>query len=178
MNRDQKAATIKQLATEFNEVDAVFALDYRGITVSQIAGLRSKLLEAQTDFRVVKNSLAERAADEVKLETLKPVFEGPTALALIRGDTALAAKTIRDFAREYELLDYKGGLMDGEAVDVDQFKTIATLPSREVLYGRLVGTVASPLNGLAQGLNNLISGIAVQLQQIHDQGLIGNETKE
>jgi large subunit ribosomal protein L10 len=91
----------------------------------------------------------------------------------VRGDAAAAAKALSDTQRTTDVLAFKGGLMDGQAVSADDIRAIAKLPSREVLYAQLVGTVAAPLNGLARTLNALISGIAVQLGQIRDQGLVG-----
>jgi len=172
MNRDEKAAVIDRIAGELEASQAVFAVDYRGITVSQVADLRAKLRAADATFSVVKNSLTERAADKAGAEALKSVLEGPTALTFVRGDAAAAAKALSDAQRVTEVLAFKGGLMDGQVVGPDEIRAIAKLPSREVLYAQLVGTVAAPLNGLARTLNALISGIAVQLGQIRDQGLV------
>jgi len=173
MNRDQKAAAIAEIATEIQESSAVFAVDYRGISVPQAAELRAKLRDADTRFRVVKNTLTERAADQAGAEALKALLEGPTALAFVRGDAAAAAKAIADYARATDLLPFKGGYMDGAALDPDQIRAISRLPSRDVLYGQLVGIVASPITGLARTLNALIGGLAIQLGQIQEQGLIG-----
>ena len=175
MNRDEKAAVIDRIAGELEASQAVFAVDYRGITVSQVADLRARLRAADATFTVVKNSLTERAADKAGAEALKSVLEGPTALTFVRGDAAAAAKALSDAQRVTEVLAFKGGLMDGQAVGPDDIRAIAKLPSREVLYAQLVGTVAAPLNGLARTLNALISGIAVQLGQIRDQGLVGGD---
>lgn len=172
MNRDEKAAVIDRIAEELEASQAVFAVDYRGITVSQVADLRARLRAADATFNVVKNSLTERAADKAGAEALKSVLEGPTALTFVRGDAAAAAKALSDAQRITEVLAFKGGLMDGQVVSPDDIRAIARLPSREVLYAQLVGTVAAPLNGLARTLNALISGIAVQLGQIRDQGLV------
>jgi len=173
MNRDEKAAVIDRIAGELESSQAVFAVDYRGITVSQVADLRARLRAADATFTVVKNSLTERAADKAGAEALKTILEGPTALTFVRGDAAAAAKALSDAQRTTEVLAFKGGLMDGQAVSPEDIRAIAKLPSREVLYAQLVGTVAAPLNGLARTLNALISGIAVQLGQIRDQGLVG-----
>ncbi|HWV86039.1 MAG TPA: 50S ribosomal protein L10 [Capillimicrobium sp.] len=175
MNREQKAAAIAEIASEIQESQAVFAVDYRGISVPQAAELRAKLREADTRFRIVKNTLTERAADQAGAEALKDLLEGPTALAFVRGDAAAAAKAIADYARATDLLPFKGGLMDGAALDPDQIRAISRLPSRDVLYGQLVGIVASPISGLARTLQALISGLAVQLGQIQEQGLVGQD---
>ena len=169
MNRDQKAAAIAEIAANIEESQAVFAVDYRGITVPQVAELRAKLREADASFRVVKNSLTERAADQTGAEQLKPLLAGPTALTFVRGDAALAAKAVADYARLTQLLPFKGGLLDGAAVDADQIRAISRLPSREVLYGQLVGVVASPISGLVRSLSALVSGLAVALGQVREK---------
>lgn len=169
MNREQKAAAIAEIAENINESQAIFAVDYRGISVPQVAELRAKLREADASFRVVKNSLTERAADETGAADLKAYLQGPTALTFVRGDAALAAKAVADYARATQLLPFKGGLMDGGVVDADQIRAISRLPSREALYGQLVGIVASPISGLVRTLNALVGGLAVALGQVQEQ---------
>jgi large subunit ribosomal protein L10 len=169
MNRDQKATAIAEIAAQIDESQAVFAVDYRGISVPQVAELRAKLRESDASFKVVKNSLTERAADQVGAETLKELLEGPTALTFVRGDIATAAKTVADYGRATQLLPFKGGLMDGAALDPDQIRSLSRLPSREVLYGQLVGVVASPISGLVRTLGALVSGLAVALEQVREK---------
>jgi len=166
MNREQKAATIATLVEEIAGSEAIFAVDYRGISVPQAAELRSKLRDADAKFRVVKNSLTERAADEAGAEVLKELLQGPTALTFVRGDAALAAKALADYARATQLLPFKGGLMNGSALDAEQIGAISRLPARDVLYGQLVGVVASPVSGLVRTLGALIGGLAVALGQV------------
>ncbi len=167
MNRDQKAVAIAEIADHINRSGAIFAVDYRGITVAQVAELRAKLREADATFKVVKNSLTERAADQAGADTLKEFLTGPTALTFVRGDAATAAKAVADYGRVTQLLPFKGGLMDGSTLDVEQIRALSRLPSREVLYGQLVGIVASPVSGLVRTLNALLGGLAVALGQVH-----------
>src|SRR3954462_10064825 len=173
MNREQKAAAIAEIAQNIQESDAVFAVDYRGISVPQAAELRAKLRDADTRFRVVKNTLTERAGDQGGAASLNPLLEGPTAFAFVRGDAAAAAKAIADYARATDLLPFKGGLMDGNTLTPDEIKAISRLPSRDVLYGQLVGVIAHPISGLARMLNQLIGGLAIALGQIQEKGLVG-----
>ncbi|MGZ4350877.1 MAG: 50S ribosomal protein L10, partial [Solirubrobacteraceae bacterium] len=137
MNRDQKTAVVDEIAGELQEAGAIFAVDYRGITVSQVADLRVKLRDADARFRVVKNSLSERAADKAGMDTLKPMLVGPTALAFVNGDAAMAAKALNDAARQFNLLEFKGGVLNGTVLTADDVRSIARLPSREVLYAQL-----------------------------------------
>jgi large subunit ribosomal protein L10 len=176
MNRDQKTAVVDEIAGQLQEAEAIFAVDYRGITVDQVADLRTKLRAADARFRVVKNSLSERAADQAGMDNLKPMLVGPTALAFVKGDAAMAAKALNDAARQlHDVLDFKGGVLNGSVLSADEVRSIARLPTRDVLYAQLVGTVAAPLTGLARGLNALIGGLAIQLQAIADQGLVSGE---
>ncbi|MDQ3849687.1 MAG: 50S ribosomal protein L10, partial [Actinomycetota bacterium] len=160
---------IEEIAAQINESDAVFAVDYRGISVPQAAELRGRLREADASFRVTKNTLTERAVDRAErpgAEGLKALLEGPTALTFVRGDAATAAKALAGYARTTNLLPFKGGLLDGAPLTAAQLSDLAKLPSRDVLVAQLVNVVASPLTGLAVSLNGLVGGLARQLSQI------------
>jgi large subunit ribosomal protein L10 len=175
MNRDQKAAVVEEVAAQIKESEAVFAVDYRGISVPQAAELRIKLNEAGARFRVVKNTLTLLAADRAGAEALKEVLDGPTAFTFVTaegGDVALAAKALAQFRRENDLLEFKGGVMNGEVLTAEQIGELSRLPSLDVLHGQLVGVIASPITGLVRGLNALIAGVAIQLQKIVDEGLL------
>lgn len=169
MNREQKGAVIAEIAADIESAQAIFAVDYRGISVPQAAELRAKLREADATFKVVKNSLTERAADEVGQPELKTLLIGPTALTFVRGDAAMAAKAIADYARATQLLPFKGGSMGEETLEAAQIVAISRLPSREVLYGQLVGVVASPVSGLVRTLAALVGGLAVALGQVREK---------
>ncbi|MBS1860216.1 MAG: 50S ribosomal protein L10 [Actinobacteria bacterium] len=175
MNREEKSATIEEIAAQIEGAEAIFAVDYRGISVPQAAELRSKLRETDSSFRIVKNRLTKLAAQQVGEERLAGLLTGPTALTFVRGDTAAAAKAITTFNKEHEVLTYKGGFMAETVLDEAAFKSIARLPSREVLVGQFAGLVASPLTGIVRGLNALIQGLATQLGQIAEQGLVTGE---
>ena len=175
MDMDQKQAAVKEIGEALSASSAVFAIDYRGISVGQAAELRGRLSEADASFSVVKNRLAKRVTAESGTEALDEHLVGPTALTYVRGDAVLAAKAINDFIRANQTISYKGGIMDGEALDVEQFGVIARLPGVDVLRGQLVGLAASPLSGLVRTLNQLIAGVALQLGQIAEQGLVAGE---
>ena len=178
MNREQKAAAIEEVAGQIQESEAIFAVDYRGISVPQAAELRTRLTEAGARFRVVKNTLTERAVDQTGVEGLKEILQGPTAFTFVLadgGDVALAAKALATFRREHDVLAFKGGVMNGDPLSVDQLEALSKLPARDVLHQQLVGMIASPITGLVRGLNALISGLAIQLGQIRDQGLVGGD---
>jgi large subunit ribosomal protein L10 len=175
MNRDEKSATIEEIAAQIEASEAIFAVDYKGISVPQAAELRAKLRESDASFRIVKNRLSKIAAGKAGEERLDDLLKGPTALTFVRGDTAQAAKTISSFSKEHDVLAFKGGFMEGLSLDEDRFKAIAKLPGREVLIGQFAGVVASPLTGLVRGLGSLIQGLALQLGQIAEKGLVTGE---
>jgi large subunit ribosomal protein L10 len=175
MNRDEKAQAIEEIAAQIEGAEAIFAVDYRGISVPQAAELRGKLREADASFRIVKNRLTKRAAEQVGEDRLSELLQGPTALTFVRGDTAQAAKAISTFNKEHEVLTFKGGFMGDLGLDEEKFKSIARLPAREVLDGQLAGVVASPLTGLVRGLGSMIQGLALQLGQIAERGLVSGE---
>ena len=179
MNKDQKAERVAQIAEAIRESEAVFAVDYRGISVPQAAELRSKLIEAGARFSIVKNTLTERAVDDVGADTLKEFLEGPTAFTFVsaEGDVAMAAKALSQFRRANDVLEFKGGIMDGEPLSIDQIESIARLPAVDVLHGQVVGVLASPLTGLVRGLNQMIAGLAIALGQIQAEGKLGAEAE-
>ncbi|MFL5892633.1 MAG: 50S ribosomal protein L10 [Solirubrobacterales bacterium] len=175
MNKEQKAAAVEEIAERLNEADAIFAVDYRGISVPEAAELRASLREADATFRVVKNRLAKRAAEQAGTTELDELLDGPIALTFIKGDAVVAAKAISTFSRRHDVLEYRGGLMDGEILAPEQFQAIARLPGLDVLHGQLVGMTASPLTGLTRGLASMLSGLAVAMGEIAEKGLVSGE---
>ncbi len=173
MNREEKAAVIDQIADELGASDAIFALDYRGITVAQIAELRDKLRPSDTKLRVAKNSLSERAADQAGVADIKPLLVGPTALALVKGDAAAAAKVLSDTVRALRgPLEFKGGFMGGSVLTpdsgrVDRQAPLARCPQRPA--GRHHRRAAHRPGPDPQRAD---PGLAIQLGQIRDQGLV------
>src|SRR3954453_12703617 len=137
MNRDQKAAVVEEVAGRLQDAEAVFAVDYRGISVPQAAELRERLVEAGASFRVVKNTLTILAADKAGTEDLKEFLEGPTAFTFVSpdGDPALAAKALANFHRDTDLLEIKRGRMAGDVVSSEASQGLARLPAVEVLHG-------------------------------------------
>ena len=128
MDKEQKAALVEEIASDLSGTTTIFAIDYRGISVPQAAELRARLAEADATFKVVKNRLAKRAAEQAGADGLEGLLEGPTALTLVEGDAVLAAKAISTFSRSNAVLAYKGGIMDGSPLDPDGFQAIARLP--------------------------------------------------
>lgn len=178
MKREQKAQVVDQIAEAIDSADAIYAIDYRGLSVPQAAALRTNLRDADATFRIVKNTLTLLAVDKSKavkdgneaVGGLKALVEdGPTALTFINGDVALAAKTLDSFARENHVLDFKGGALGTQVLTADDLRQIAKLPTRDRLNAQLAGVVASPITGLVRGLGSMVSGLAVALGQVLTQ---------
>ena len=170
MKRDQKEKVIEELAAQLGEAEAIYAVDYRGISVPQAAELRASLREQDASFRIVKNTLTLRAADQAGVEAVKElVAEGPTALTFVRGDAALAAKALDGFSRRADVLTLKGGLLEGRLLGAEEIRQLARLPARDVLTAQFAGVVASPLTGLVRGLGSMVAGLAIALAQVRDK---------
>jgi large subunit ribosomal protein L10 len=179
MKRDQKEKVIEELAAQLGEAEAIYAVDYRGISVPQAAELRASLREQDASFRIVKNTLTLRAADQAGVEAVKElVAEGPTALTFVRGDAALAAKALDGFSRRADVLALKGGLLEGRLLGAEEIRQLARLPARDVLTAQFAGVVASPLTGLVRGLGSMVVGLAIALAQVRDKKEAGGRPDE
>ena len=170
LNREQKAEAIAAIAERLSTTDTVIATAFHGLSVREVEDLRGALREADAHFQVVKNTLARRACDETGREALLEYLEGQTALVWANGDPAMIAKALNSFAKSTEdRLSMKGGILDGAPISAGELKQLAALPPRDELLARLVGGVASPLQGTANALNSLISGMARALGAYHAQ---------
>lgn len=170
MNREQKTAAIAEIVGNINESEAVLVVDYRGLTVTQASELRNALRDTDATLVVAKNTLTGRAIAEIgeSAEPLRDFLAGPTALTYVKGDVAAAAKAITTFAKDNgDLPAFKGGVLDGKQLSPDEIQAIAKLPSRQALYGQLVGLVASPISGLARSLGGLLGGLAIALGEVN-----------
>jgi large subunit ribosomal protein L10 len=171
MNKQEKEKEIDTLRDVFKDTPPVFVLGYRGLTVNQVSALRKKVRAASSRYKVVKNRLALRAVRETSFEALAAHFQGPTAIAYTALDPSTLAKVLDEFTRENQGLSLKAGLVDGRLVDVQAIKTLASLPSRGALVGRLLAVLNGPmvrlltvLNGPARGLVRAIDEIARKKQ--------------
>jgi large subunit ribosomal protein L10 len=170
MNREQKTEAIAEIVENINASEAVLVVDYRGLSVTQAGELRSALRDSDATLVVAKNTLTGRAVAEIgeSAEPLREFLAGPTALTYVKGDVAAAAKAITTFAKDNgDLPTFKGGVLDGKQLSPEEIQAIAKLPSRQALYGQLVGLVASPITGLARSLGGLLGGLAIALGEVN-----------
>src|SRR3989442_1156306 len=152
MNKQEKAREIESLRSELQSQPPTFVLAYRGLTVNQVSALRKKVRATSSRYRVVKNRLALRVIKGTPYEGLAPHFEGPTAIAYSTKDPASLAKVLEEFTRDNQGLQVKAALVDGRIVDPQSIKALASLPSREVLVGRLLGALNAPMTRLVRVL--------------------------
>ena len=172
MKREQKEQVVEELTARLRAADTLLVADYRGLTMPQIDELRTRLLESGARFTVVKNTLTRRAAEAAGTEALLALLDGPSAIAFLEadGDMVAAAKALADSARETNVLEIRGGIMQGRAVTAEEVASLATLPPAEVLRGQVLGAIVAPLTALAGLLNaplqNLVGLIDARIEQL------------
>jgi large subunit ribosomal protein L10 len=165
----QKEQLVEEIKDRFNDSGAVLLADYRGLSVKELQQLRVKLREAGAELTVYKNSLTEIAMRELALPSMSDYLSGPTAFIFGGEDPVAPAKVLTAFAKDHKALELKGGLVENQVVDADGVKAIATLPSREELIAKLLGTMVNPLVGFARVLNGPVEAFARTVQAVADQ---------
>jgi large subunit ribosomal protein L10 len=179
MKREQKEQVVDELTQRLKAAESLLVADYRGLTMPQIDGLRTRLIESGAGFTVVKNTLTRRAAEAAGADALLALLDGPSAIAFLEadGDMLAAAKALADSARETNVLEIRGGIMQGRALTAEQVETLAKLPPEEVLRGQVLGAIVAPLTALAGLLNaplqNLVGLIDARIEQLG-----GEETEQ
>ncbi len=166
---ESKKARVEKLSQKFKEAKSFVLADYRGLTVEQDTQLRRAMREAGIEYTVIKNSIARFAAKENGYDGLEEYLKGPTAIALSLQDPVVPSKVMSRYAKEYEKLDIKAGVVEGRIFDIEGVKSIANLPSREELVAKVVGGLSGPLYGIVNVLNANIRGLAVVLNAIAEK---------
>jgi len=174
--RPEKVAAVAEIRERLTESDAAVLTEYRGLKVSELADLRGALRPAGTEFKIYKNTLARRAAEEAGLTELVPLLEGPTAIAFVKGDAVIAAKALRDFGRGNQALIVKGGLLGDRILAPAEITELADVPPRDVLLGRLAGGFQAPLAKAANLFGALQRKTAYTFQALIDQRVAAGET--
>ncbi len=169
MKREDKVAKVEELTEKLKQSNAILLADYRGLTVAEARELRNDMREAGAVYEVVKNSLVERAADAAGIEDLKQYLDGHTAIAFCNEEAAPPAKVLSKYAKEFKPLEIKGGILDGNSIDVEMVKFLASLPPRDVLLGQLAGALQGPIRGLAMVCSGPVRGLVTALSQIREQ---------
>lgn len=167
----EKKQVVEELKEKLSNTKGAVLTNYRGLTVAQDTKLRRKLREAGVEYRVVKNTMTRIAAQEIGLEGLDSILEGPTAIAMSYTDPVAPAKVISDFIKETKLqaLEIKAGLVEGQVIDAKGVKDLAGLPPKEVLIAKMLGSMQSPLYGLVNVLQGSIRNLVYALDAVRQQ---------
>lgn len=152
---EQKKSEVKALADKIKEAKLVLLTDYRGINVSDVTELRSKLREANAEYKVIKNNITRRALQECKVEGLEDLLVGPTAVVLSNEDYLEPSKAIYEYTKNNENYKIKGGIIDGKVMTAEEIITLAKLPSRETLISMLAGALLGNISKLAVALDQV-----------------------
>ncbi|MBQ3114850.1 MAG: 50S ribosomal protein L10 [Clostridia bacterium] len=155
---EEKKVAVSNLTEDLKSAVAGVLVDYRGITVEQDTELRRKLREAGVEYKIVKNSLLRFASKEVGLDELDGVLHGPTAIAFHREDMVAPAKVLADYAKTNEVIEIKSGFMEGKVISLDEIKTLASTPSKDVLIAKIMGSLNAPVSALVRLLNTIVEG--------------------
>lgn len=155
---EAKKAQVAEAVELIKSTQTGILVDYRGLNVAEDTELRNKLREANVKYFVIKNKILKRAVDEIGLEGLDEVLHGPTALAVSTEDAVAPAKVLADFAKTNEKLEIKGGFMDGSVMSLDEVKKLAATPNFETLIATMMGSLQSPISGLARLLATIVDG--------------------
>lgn len=154
-NVELKAPVIEEISKYVADTKAIVLVDYRGLTVEQDTILRKKLREAGAVYKVYKNTFLKRAFEGTVFEALDKHLEGPTAAAFCATDATVPARIIAEVMKTVPALEFKGGVVDGTYYDPKGLQLVATIPSREVLLSRLLGSIKTPITNMARVLNQI-----------------------
>ena len=169
MPNAQNQEMLANIKADLEAAGAVWVVDYRGLTVKEIQQLRRNIREADGQMKVYKNTIMHLALSQADLPTLDELLAGPSAFVFAGTDVAASAKAIKEFAKDNENLQIKGGLMDGAAVSAAEVEAIASLPSREVLMAQIAGAISGVARGLATSINGVPRGLAQVVKAVADQ---------
>ena len=175
MARPEKVAVVEEIRTKLAEADAAVLTEYRGLTVHELADLRGSLRGAGTEYKVFKNTLARRAIEGAGLDEITSLFEGPVAIAFVRGDAAAAAKALRDFGKTNPSLIVKGGLLGKRVITAGDIEALAELPSREVLLTQIAGMFQAPLTKAAGLFQAFTRNFAYGVQALINERIAAGE---
>ena len=167
--RPEKVAMIAELNKALKESKGMVLVDFRGIKVAQDTKLRRKMREAGVDYSVIKNNMASIAAKEAGIEGLDNYLKGPLAMVSSAKDPVAPAKLISEFMKENRVMEIKGGLVEGKVINAEAVKALASLPPREVLLARLLGSMQAPITGLVTVLNGNIRNLVYALDAVRQQ---------
>lgn len=166
---EQKKLVVKELSEKVKAAQSFILADYRGLTVEQDTEMRNALRAAGVEYKVVKNTLTSIAMKENGYDNLDSFLNGPTSMAISSTDAVAPAKVLIEYAKKFENLQIKVGVVEGKIIDINGIKALADLPSREVLIAKALGGFNAPISGFANVLNANLRGLVVALNAIAEQ---------
>ena len=169
MPAQSKIDMLQKVSESIESSKGVFVIDYRGLSVKEAQELRRELTANNAHMKVYKNNIVKIALEKAGLPTLDDVLVGTCACVFYDNDPVDAAKVIKETAKKLEKLEFLGGIADGKAVDAQEAKAIADLPSREELIAKFVGSISNPLNGIVRVCNGPAQGLVTALHAVEDQ---------
>ncbi len=169
LSKETKQDVINQINERFKANPSVFVIEYKGLTVKELENVRKDLRQTNSELKIVKNTLLKKAAEDTDAGQLSDLFVGSTAVAFCPEDSAAAAKVFVKSAKEYELLNIKGGLLEGKVVSIEDIETISKLPSRVELVAQFMGLLNSPISSLLYSLQNMQTKFLYALEAIKEK---------
>jgi len=167
--KEKKAQIVAELKDKFESASSAVLIDYRGITVAEATVMREQCRDAGVVYKIYKNTLTERAVKELGYEDLIPYLKGPTAIAFGVDDPVAPAKLLNDTIKKLKKMEFKVGVVEGKVIDVDGIKELASLPSREELLSKMLGSMNAPITGLAMVLSGTIRSLLYALKAVEEQ---------
>ena len=164
-----KQAAVADVVDKMQRAQSVVVLDYRGLTVAEVSDLRSKFREAGVEYKVIKNNMLKRAAEDLKIEGVEDYFKGPTAVAFGFEDPVAPAKILCKFVKDAGKTEIKGGILDGQAMDAKKVESLSKLPSKEELIAKMMGSLNAPITNFALALQAIPRGLACALKAVAEQ---------
>ncbi|HZX47300.1 MAG TPA: 50S ribosomal protein L10 [Clostridia bacterium] len=164
-----KQQVVNEIKEKFQRAEAVVLVDYRGLNVAEATELRKRFREAGADYKVYKNTLMTRALTELGMEELIPYLTGPNAVALGYDDPVVPAKIISEFAKDHEKLEIKAGMISRKVIGAEGIKSLASLPSKEVLVAQVLGGLNAPITGFVNVLQGNIRNLVYALNAIAEK---------
>ena len=162
----EKEQIVEELKGKFQRAQTMVFYNYIGLTVSEVSALRNQFRKADVEYRVIKNTMLKRAADSLGLSGLDPYFNGPTAVAFSYSDPVIPAKILADFIKQMKKTQIKCGVLMGRAIDAEGVNQLATLPSREELIAKMLGSMNAPVTGFVMALSGVLRKLLYALNAV------------
>ena len=169
LSKETKQEVINQINERFKSNPSVFVLEFKGLTVKELENVRKDLRQTNSELKIVKNTLLKKAAEDTDAGQLSNLFVGSTAIAFCNEDSAATAKVFVKSAKEYKLLNIKGGLLEGKVVSVDEIEKISKLPSRVELIAQFMGLLNSPMSNFLYSLQNMQTKFLYALEALKEK---------